>query len=1451
MNMAVFKEGAEYHIYDYDSGKISRSLTSQEVNKVLRDVRQGTVSQTSEVVENTTQTAEKRLALSDEKQYNRNAQFTNNGFTENEEGSLLAYKSGGSYSLNAKLRDGAKLNEYEQDIVDNLDRALEKLPVYKGEVYRIILFDGFGDKAARDAYVKSHVVGERIIYEAYTSTSSKNDGYPSYGEYVVRHIIQSINGRDMTGHGNNFENEVLFARDSIYLTDRIEYDQDGTPTIYLTEVANEQQAAEAQTTHGRGVQRDVSRNNPGESRTRTHTSEKAEVQRLPIQHPEDGKLQLAVSERNSEGDLGKQEGLRGVQTEVREANADLDGYARENIKDYDKLSAPNQAEIRAMIREGRALGMSDGDVLLYAKISARTGVRVTFDKGKTLIGRRKGTRELVYADGFYDPATNEICVNPDGKRSADKLLIHELAHAIYGGEKGMRLAKRNVKNLSAEEKKAISDRYAEVDRTDEIELLDEYNAHYAEGILGNAETLERLLDDAPTVKDRILDFLRGAKGDTDAQRSAAARRLFYRYKRLFDRFAQQNAQNIAAERLPTVATDTEKKTPHGEAPEASGVTNTQELSVKRKDAAYLDAVSRGDVEAAQRMVDEAADKAGYTVDAYHGTDADFTVFDKNSVGKGADEYGAGFYFAKQRAYSSEFGKNVYKVRLKIENPIKLHRTPGGGGTLYDVKITPEQAYKILKKHPMMFDKTDSPLAGRFDEYRKVGAKKWMVRELATSYKSLGVLCDKYFGIFKDYPNEFHEAVRDVLGYDGVEVYNDPEVRSLESGDYFYVAWFDDQMKSADPIVRDDNGNVIPLSERFNEKKNDIRYALPYDDAIDQLVNDTLNTTQNTHLRVLDHTPQIYIEKAGASNREIVMSWDIAYLALKKDGDLQGNYHGLGTDVMKALPRALEDPLYIVKQKNGRIAAVTRIVVKGKRAVFASIELEAFQTTIQEGTTESKKYNLVVTVTDAKPNYLQNTIFGGEIVHNKNSEDPAHFILRLKSLEKATPTYDLAGSSKDSIPDSEEKVNRNSENSSKKRLALPDMDGSVDIYTEEEYNNFGWARDAEAISVKELDDLYSKIQEKGTLRRFKQSASGEAIVEVNNKPRTTLDVDNVFVFVKGTKSFPEITRVLRVSLFSETDMEKVRKFIYDNEKYPNARTGIASRGIFFEEGLISEYSRRNCQNYQEYRSQIRQRSGRSEGTGDPGAYRNGDFGSGASEKTNGNIKFALPVDSDKETIPSSVLTKQAVPHTDKGRANYWKDKAKENESRAKVLGNISALAQRMKDLKLGTYHNATQDQSKQFAGSVEGISRIVWNGNLSVKLARKHIGTLRAWYKQDNPILCYQDKENPGYYNAEIAEMLAGIADGEGGEENFFGKILRKTEIHLDKRSVLWYNNNRDAGLKIAYVLARAPRAYAIPQKSAGASRNPPIFHRVGFGRFLRFLHSRNFFEIFSEELELI
>lgn len=51
---------------------------------------------------------------------------------------------------------------------------------------------------------------------------------------------------------------------------------------------------------------------------------------------------------------------------------------------------------------------------------------------------------------------------------------------------------------------------------------------------------------------------------------------------------------------------------------------------------------------------------------------------------------------------------------------------------------------------------------------------------------------------------------------------------VNNEDMEFIAFYPEQIKSADPVVRDKKGNVIPLSERFNSSNPDIRYSLSDD-----------------------------------------------------------------------------------------------------------------------------------------------------------------------------------------------------------------------------------------------------------------------------------------------------------------------------------------------------------------------------------------------------------------------------------------------------------------------------------------------------------------------------------------------------------------------------------------------------------------------------------------------
>lgn len=205
------------------------------------------------------------------------------------------------------------------------------------------------------------------------------------------------------------------------------------------------------------------------------------------------------------------------------------------------------------------------------------------------------------------------------------------------------------------------------------------------------------------------------------------------------------------------------------------------LSDPQIDKTYLDAVNRGDTETAQKMVEQKAESVGYTIVAHHGTKDSFTVFERGQDHQYDSGYlGSGFYFTDKAETAEDYSqwKKGYDGARVITAALKM-------------------------KNPLVIKDNNKP-------------------HLIAVQEALGLhLTD--FGNYFARPNAqisnaiTEEAIRQ--GYDGIVRYSEFYDETI------YVVFDSNQIKSTDAVTYDDNGNVIPLSQRFNPKNDDIRYSL--------------------------------------------------------------------------------------------------------------------------------------------------------------------------------------------------------------------------------------------------------------------------------------------------------------------------------------------------------------------------------------------------------------------------------------------------------------------------------------------------------------------------------------------------------------------------------------------------------------------------------------------------
>lgn len=309
---------------------------------------------------------------------------------------------------------------------------------------------------------------------------------------------------------------------------------------------------------------------------------------------------------------------------------------------------------------------------------------------------------------------------------------------------------------------------------------------------------------------------------------------------------------------------------------------TEQFSPKAGDKAYMKAVENKDLDAAKRMVELAAKKAGYGPDeVVHGTTHMFTVFTKDRSNIGND-FGKGHYFsntpddvaanyagegpdltnrieqlaeqlesnedmspeearaaAKKRLKGSEDGR-VIKAYVRLENPAKLG---GKDETRLNTEFSDEDAeptgsgpdfLKGLEYAARQFDDVDGQQLVS-DVLDNVGGmlEGQPLREVLEAAKEFIFATDPETG--DSAGNELLRSALEHSGYDGIidRTVNEKFGTKRKYGkgmngvypDTYHVIAFDsNQIKSSDPVTYDDKGKVIPLSKRFDPTNPDIRYS---------------------------------------------------------------------------------------------------------------------------------------------------------------------------------------------------------------------------------------------------------------------------------------------------------------------------------------------------------------------------------------------------------------------------------------------------------------------------------------------------------------------------------------------------------------------------------------------------------------------------------------------------
>lgn len=128
--------------------------------------------------------------------------------SDDEQYAINQYIGPESYKINETLRNDLNLTKQQKKLINNLDKALDKMPNYNGVVQRSIMLD----KENLNKFIRNHEIGKKIKYNQYISTTTGS----RYNELSnIELHIKSKTGKDIRRF-NEGEQEILFKRNTVF-----------------------------------------------------------------------------------------------------------------------------------------------------------------------------------------------------------------------------------------------------------------------------------------------------------------------------------------------------------------------------------------------------------------------------------------------------------------------------------------------------------------------------------------------------------------------------------------------------------------------------------------------------------------------------------------------------------------------------------------------------------------------------------------------------------------------------------------------------------------------------------------------------------------------------------------------------------------------------------------------------------------------------------------------------------------------------------------------------------------------------------------------------------------------------------------------------------------------------------------------------------------------------------